>query len=279
MTIPLSVSSTLVSLVLDHASARGLDSAALLREAGIVRSQLSNPLYKVPVAAFERLCGACEHASGDRQFGCGMAQRLTANGLHGLNILMDCAPTLGEGLRCLGQFMPVLTERMQLHSRQVDDAVVFSLRVSQPAPHYFWLDAALLALLRNLARRVGTTPAALLQQVWITPHQQCAEHLRQWGLAPRLGDAPAFQLDRQALDLAHVKADAFFHRSMLEHWQALLPAAAPAEDGLAQARLWLKTSDQPIERIASLLGYSQPGNFTRAFRKQYGLTPRQYRQA
>ncbi|MNF07856.1 DNA-binding transcriptional regulator AraC [compost metagenome] len=66
---------------------------------------------------------------------------------------------------------------------------------------------------------------------------------------------------------------------MLEHWQALLPAAAPAEDGLAEARLWLKSSDQPIEHIASLMGYSQPGNFTRAFRKQYGLTPRQYRQA
>lgn len=279
MTNPLCVSSTLVSLVLDHAMARGLDSGALLREAGIVRSQLSNPLYKVPVAAFEMLCTACERASGDRQFGCDMAQRLTANGLHGLNILMDCAPTLGEGLRCLGQFMPVLTERMQLHTRHAGDAVVFTLQVSQPAPHYFWLDAALLALLRNLARRVGATPATLLQQVWITPHQQCAEHLRQWGLAPRLGDAPAFQLPRQALDLGHVKADPFFHRSMLEHWQALLPAAAPAEDGLAEARLWLKSSDQPIEHIASLMGYSQPGNFTRAFRKQYGLTPRQYRQA
>ncbi|WP_158091323.1 AraC family transcriptional regulator ligand-binding domain-containing protein [Pseudomonas sp. R37(2017)] len=279
MTKTFSVSSTLISLLLDHASARGLDSSQLLLEAGIGRSQLSDPLHKLPHEHLELLCQLCERASGDRRMGCDMSHRLTANGLHGLNILMDSAPTLAEGLRCLEQFLPLLTERMRLEMRQTAESVVFTLRVPQPAPHFFWLDAALSALLRNLARRVGKAPGQLLQKVWITPQQQCTEALDEWGVAYEYASSPAFEVPLEALQWRHVKADEFFHRTMLEHWQSLQPISACEDQGLAEARLWLKSSTHPIEHIASLMGYSQPGNFTRAFRKQYGLTPRQYRQA
>jgi AraC-like DNA-binding protein len=43
------------------------------------------------------------------------------------------------------------------------------------------------------------------------------------------------------------------------------------------ARHWLTAGDQPIERIAERLGYRQPSNFIRAFRKQFGITPKQFR--
>ncbi len=44
------------------------------------------------------------------------------------------------------------------------------------------------------------------------------------------------------------------------------------------AREYLCTSTLPLEEIAVLLGYSAPGNFTHAFKRWHGSSPRQYRQ-
>jgi AraC-like DNA-binding protein len=41
---------------------------------------------------------------------------------------------------------------------------------------------------------------------------------------------------------------------------------------------YLSSSSLPIEEIASLLGYSAPGNFTNAFKRWRGCSPREYRQ-
>jgi AraC-like DNA-binding protein len=45
----------------------------------------------------------------------------------------------------------------------------------------------------------------------------------------------------------------------------------------ALAREYLATSSLPVEEIASMLGYSSPGNFTYAFKRWHGSPPRQYR--
>ncbi len=44
------------------------------------------------------------------------------------------------------------------------------------------------------------------------------------------------------------------------------------------AREYLRTSSMPLEEISVLLGYSSPGNFTNAFKRWHGSSPRQYRQ-
>jgi len=43
------------------------------------------------------------------------------------------------------------------------------------------------------------------------------------------------------------------------------------------ARDYLATSSLPIEEIAAMLGYSSPGNFTHAFKRWHGSSPRAYR--
>ncbi|HEX5277091.1 MAG TPA: helix-turn-helix transcriptional regulator, partial [Fluviicoccus sp.] len=40
----------------------------------------------------------------------------------------------------------------------------------------------------------------------------------------------------------------------------------------------LANSGLSVEQVAVRLGYSDPANFTRAFRKWSGVTPRQYRE-
>jgi len=46
---------------------------------------------------------------------------------------------------------------------------------------------------------------------------------------------------------------------------------------LEVARQLLQESDLQIRQIADRIGYQNPGDFTRAFRRQYGVTPRSYR--
>jgi AraC-like DNA-binding protein len=46
---------------------------------------------------------------------------------------------------------------------------------------------------------------------------------------------------------------------------------------LEVARQLLQESELQIRQIADRIGYLNPGDFTRAFRRQYGITPRSYR--
>jgi AraC-like DNA-binding protein len=46
---------------------------------------------------------------------------------------------------------------------------------------------------------------------------------------------------------------------------------------LRLARSWLTETDMPINEIATMLGYDEPTNFTRAFRRQTSISPSEYR--
>jgi len=46
---------------------------------------------------------------------------------------------------------------------------------------------------------------------------------------------------------------------------------------LRRAADWLSHTDRPVVEIALDLGYSDPSNFTRAFRRETGVSPRTFR--
>lgn len=46
---------------------------------------------------------------------------------------------------------------------------------------------------------------------------------------------------------------------------------------LVRATTLLESSDAPVEKVAAMLGYNDPANFTRAFRRWTGQSPRAYR--
>jgi AraC-like DNA-binding protein len=48
---------------------------------------------------------------------------------------------------------------------------------------------------------------------------------------------------------------------------------------LRRAADWLTRSDKPVIEIALDLGYTDASNFTRAFRRQTGVSPQRFRQA
>lgn len=45
---------------------------------------------------------------------------------------------------------------------------------------------------------------------------------------------------------------------------------------MRRAKLLLKQTDLPIERIADMLGYCNSSNFYKAFRRYFGTSPREY---
>ncbi|MCY1451356.1 Helix-turn-helix domain protein [compost metagenome] len=116
----------------------------------------------------------------------------------------------------------------------------------------------------------------MFTQVSVLPQQAAGRWLQDWGVAVVSAQWPSLQLAPGALELDLPGANAFLHQSMLRQWQGAGMSEA-REDSLQLARHWLAAGDQPIERIAERLGYRQPSNFIRAFRKQFGVTPKQFR--
>ncbi len=279
MSSPPTYAVALAQTILDHAVACGLDPDALLRDAGLNQGLSTIPGARIGARELLRLCRACDRLGGGPKFGCELSYRLATNGVQGLNILMDSAPTLGASLDCLAEFLPLLASHGRCERTAQGGSIRFSLLSRGAGSHHYCLDAALLALLRNLAQRVGMAPSELFEEVLLTPRQACDEQLDRWAVAWRRASAPGFRIRQEALALRQLKADELFHRTLRRRWEGLRDGTSAQEpdDGLQQARLWLRSSDQSIELIAGRAGYSQPGNFIRAFRKRFGVTPKQYR--
>jgi AraC-like DNA-binding protein len=49
------------------------------------------------------------------------------------------------------------------------------------------------------------------------------------------------------------------------------------EQRLARAQTLLASGDRPIQQIADTIGFKRTGDFATAFKRRFGLTPRDYR--
>ena len=269
-------SSAFTRTILSHAERSGLCQQQLLQRAGICLSLLEDPGLQVPAHLVERLWGECERQGAGVMFGCELVNGMATTTLQGLNILLDSAPTLRASLACFIEFLPRVTNYVMAELEEVDGLARLHLRGAEQLPHFFGLDAATLSLVRNIARRLGRAPGEVFVEVELTPQQAAGEWLRSVGIEVREGLYPCLTLSLSSLDEPLLGANPFLHQSILRHWQTEA-AQHSRSDSLEMARHWLTAGDQPIERIAERLGYRQPSNFIRAFRKQFGITPKQFR--
>jgi hypothetical protein len=270
------ISSAFTRTILSHARQSGLCQDQLLERAGICLSLLEGQDLHVPVHLVERLWSECERAGAGVSFGCDLVNGMATTTLRGLNILLDSAATLRASLACFTDFLPRVTNYVVAELEEGDGLARLHLRSVDRQPHFFGLDAATLTLVRNIARRLGRAPAEVFVAVHLTPHQAAGQWLRSVGVEVLEGSHPCLSLPATSLDESLLGANGFLHQSMLRHWQTAA-VQNTRSDSLEMARHWLTAGDQPIERIAERLGYRQPSNFIRAFRKQFGITPKQFR--
>ncbi|CAI8721604.1 HTH araC/xylS-type domain-containing protein [Pseudomonas sp. IT-P218] len=276
MTTETFASSAFTRTILSHAQRSGLCQEQLLQRAGICLSLLEGQGLRVPAHLVEQLWHECERQGARATFGCELVNGMATTSLQGLNILLDSATTLRASLACFTEFLPRVTNHVQAQLEEVDGQARLHLRAAQQLPHFFGLDAATLTLVRNIARRLGRAPGEVFLGVTLTPQQAAGEWLRSVGIEVSQGSHPRLDVPLAILDEPLLGANPFLHQSMLRHWQTEA-AQHVRSDSLELARHWLTAGDQPIERIAERLGYRQPSNFIRAFRKQFGITPKQFR--
>lgn len=264
--------------ILSHASQSGLCVETLVQRAGLSDAWLSDQRQQVPAHLVESLWRECELAGASRQFGCELVNGMATSCLQGLNILLDSAATLRASLECFTRYLPLVTNYVLAELREAGDEACLLIRPAQAAPHFYGLDAATVSLVRNISRRVGHLPGALFRRVCLAPEQAAGELLQRWGIQVEAGGHPCLSLPANTLDLPLLGANNFLHQNLLRQWQVSGEGDRHAS-ALQLAQHWLKAGDQPIERIAERLGYRQPSNFIRAFRKHYGITPKQFRLA
>lgn len=276
MPSPLFASSALTRTILSHAEQSGLCPHTLLERAGISPMALEDQDRQIPAQAVEQLWRECEQAGAAPTFGCELVNSLATTCLQGLNILLDSAATLRASLDCFVTFAWRVTNYVAVELQEVGDIAYLHLRPVQGQAHHFGLDAATITLVRNIARRLGKAPYEVFAGVVLCPPQTAGHWMRSAGICVEEGAHPCLMLHRSSLDQGLLGANPFLHQSMLRYWQA--ESSTPSRnDSLELARLWLTAGDQPIECIAERLGYRQPSNFIRAFRKQFGITPKQFR--
>lgn len=106
------------------AQARGLDPAALVREAGLPRRCLDDADLKVPAQAVGRLLELAAQRAGEPAFGLLLAQSRRLSNLGPLALLVRDEPTLRSALELLIRHIHLHNEALALRIEQVSNLVV-----------------------------------------------------------------------------------------------------------------------------------------------------------
>lgn len=269
-------SSAFTRTIVGHASQCGLPASDLLTRAGISEHLLNLPSRRIAAHLVERLWQECESAGANRYFGCGLINSMATSTLQGLNILLDSAATLRGSLECVARYSAFVTNYVHLHLDQDGSCARLHIRPTQDQPHFFGLDAATLSLVRNMSRRVGLTVDALFSEVSLSPRQASGDLLNSWNVRVGHGEYTCLHMPLELLDLPLLGANEFLHQSLSRQWY---PSDQKDSAGrsLHLARVWLTSGEESVERISERLGYQRSSSFIRAFQKQYGITPKQFR--
>jgi AraC-like DNA-binding protein len=135
--------------------------------------------------------------------------------------------------------------------------------------------------LSHLADRISTADEASFRLA----RDQCDEILRSMGLDGRLAPRVRALLAKQEGALPELEAVARSLRVAPRSFRRRLEAEQVTFSGLLDAErkrramLLLRSRDLSVEQIGERLGYAHVANFTRAFRRWTGKTPKAYRQS
>jgi AraC-like DNA-binding protein len=128
-TTVLSVASRAIA---DACGRLGLDVDALLDEAGLDRSTLSDPDARIPTMAADRLWQQAYAMSRDPLLALHAAEALPFGAYRVLDFVAAHAPTIGEGLACIARYFPIVDSRVAVEVDRSSDPVVVRFESDPP---------------------------------------------------------------------------------------------------------------------------------------------------
>lgn len=96
-------------------AARHIDAAALYAKAGLSAYDLSNPQSEIPVQAAAEVWEEAARISGEPCLALDWAERFPVGGTGALFYLFLNSQTIGEGLRTVAQYAPLLRRAVDMH--------------------------------------------------------------------------------------------------------------------------------------------------------------------
>lgn len=317
---------------LGYAADQGIDTLALLREAGVRVDSTAALAAGMPISAFERVLELLLAKLGHGRIGLEIGWRLPPTAFGSVGHAMLASATVGDALQVCRRFWPLLGRGLSLQVSFDNDQCVLDFVPVFPVPEPFrrvMMESTLASIYRGFS--ILAPEAAKQCEAWLDfpepPHAalareripgirydkpatqfrapvavldtpllmanapgfaaaiaQCERELAQLPLpsditarvqqALRLGNEGYPTLESVAARL-HLSARTLRRRLQEEGAQySLLLDEARRRD----AERLLANGDLDVQRIAALLGYADPANFTRAFRKWTGLTPTAWRE-
>lgn len=116
--------------------AKGIDGEPSLRSAGISRAALEPPENRLPYESVCRFWQEAAEASGDVCFGMHVARTLPTGAYDVVEYIMSAAPTVGEGITRLTQYVRLIYDRSNMHLVVEPGSARVVRRTSLVAPHY-----------------------------------------------------------------------------------------------------------------------------------------------
>ena len=133
----------------------GLDPAALLREAGLDRRDLSNPDQQLPVETVAGLLTEAARQSGCAHFGLLMAESRSLASIGPVSLVLRHQPRVGDVVSAIVRYQRVYGDALHLTLDTIEDATVLRVEVSGSAPTFQAVQLLLGFFCRCVAAVIG----------------------------------------------------------------------------------------------------------------------------
>jgi AraC-like DNA-binding protein len=237
----------------------GLDTDALLARAGVDRGLLDDPDARVPAERADAVWREAYGAATDPALSLHAAEQTPFGAFRVLDYLGASGATVGEGLRRVAAYFPLVDPRAALEVEEEEGAVAIVFRgVGMALPPQ--AQEYTLAILASRVRHVAPAAEVAVRLAFPRP-AEAREHARVLGVEPAFGAAAAaLAIPRAAWDAPTRTGDRSLFAALDEHARALLARASPGAGEAARVRAAI-AADLPgkepsLARVARRLGTS-----------------------
>jgi AraC-like DNA-binding protein len=211
-----------------------VDADAVMARAGVARAEIDDPDARLSGAQADAVWREAFAVARDPQLALHAAEALPFGAYRVLDYLGTTGPTLGEGLRRVAAYFPLVDPRgvLRVEERPEGAAIVFSARAGTPLPRPAQeYTLAVLLLRARHASDPAWRPAAV--ELAFPRPSDVSEHARIFGVPPRFDSADAALVLPGDVWTRPTRArDAGLFAVLDDHARALLARTPSAEDDL-----------------------------------------------